>query len=97
MDWKRLEELTQHLGSVRAADPALDGIDPNELTRLDLAGKALTEMQRALAKANKVGPTLNTVFAARDRVDEALAAWNVIDRDQDQRPARGRRGATRPS
>lgn len=91
MDWKRLEELTRDLGSARFEDPTLDGIDLNELARLALAGKALAEAQRALAKANKIGPNLNAVFAARDQVDEALVAWNEIDAVESPRRARSRR------
>ena len=80
MDWKHLEELARHSGSTRIEAGAMDGIDISELVGLALAGKALAEAQRALAKANKVGPNLDAVFAARERVDETLAAWNAIDR-----------------
>ena len=80
MDWKRLEELAQRADSTQIKAAAMRGIDLNELVRLALAGKALAEAQRALAKANKVGPNLNAVFAAGDRVDETLADWNAIDR-----------------
>ena len=69
----------------------MEGIDLSELARLALAGKALAEAQRALANANKVGPSLNAVFAARDRVNEALAAWNEIDAVESPRRARSRR------
>ena len=79
MDWMRLEELTRHLGTTRVEDSVLEGIDLTELIRLVLAGKTLAEAQRALATANRIGPNLNAVFAARERVDEALAAWNAID------------------
>ena len=80
MDWKRLEALAERSSSARIKGAAMDGIDLHELVRLALAGKALAEAQRSLAKANKVGPNLNAVFAARERVDETLAAWNEIDR-----------------
>lgn len=90
MDWRRLEDLTRHLGSTQVEEARMDGIDLHELARLALTGKALAEAQRMLAKANKIGPNLNAVFAARDRVDDALAAWNAIDGVEPQRGTRSR-------
>jgi len=84
MDWKRLNDLTRHHGRARVEAGAMDGIDLSELARL-----ALAEAQRTLANANNMTrPNLNAVFAARDRVDEELAAWNAIYRVEDQRAAR---------
>lgn len=94
MDWKRLEEPTRHHGTARVEDARMDDINPNELARLALAGKALVKARRALAKTNEIGPNPNPVFAARDRVDEALAAWIAIDGIENQRRTRSKRSAT---